>query len=43
MIKNRYSLFNINEFQNKLFKVLYFIKLDLRKVYNLIRIKAKKK
>ena len=41
-IKNRYSLFNINEFQNRLFEVKYFIKLNLQETYNQIRIKAKK-
>ena len=38
-IKNKYSLFNINEFQNRLQKTKYFIKIDLRKTYNLIRMK----
>ena len=42
-IKNCYSLFNINELRDKLTKVKYFIKFDLREVYNLIRMKAKKK
>ena len=42
-IKNRYSLFNINELRDKLTKVKYFIKFDLREVYNLIRIKVEKK
>ena len=41
-IKNRYSLFNIKEFQDKLIRVKYFIKLDLREIYNLIKMKAKK-
>ena len=40
-IKNKYSLFNINEFQNKLQKTKYFIKIDLREAYNLIRMKKK--
>ena len=39
-IKNRYSLSNISEFQNRLQEVMYFIKLDLREAYNLIRMKA---
>jgi len=43
MIKNRYLLLNINELQNRLFKVKYFIKLNLRKAYNQIRIKTKEK
>ena len=42
-IKNRYSLSNINELQNRLSKAKYFIKLDLKKAYNLIRMKTKKK
>ena len=42
-IKNKYSLFNINEFQNKLEKTKYFIKIDLREIYNLIRMKKKMK
>ena len=43
IIKNRYSLSNINEFQNRLLKAKYFTKFNLRGVYNLIRIKTKKK
>ena len=43
IIKNRYSLSNINELQNKLTKAIYFTKLNLKGVYNLIRIKTKKK
>ena len=42
-IKNKYSLFNISEFQSKLQKTKYFIKIDLRETYNLIRMKKKKK
>ena len=42
IIKNQYLLFNINEFQNKLFEAMYFIKLNLRKTYNFIRMKTKK-
>ena len=34
---------NINELQNRLSKAIYFIKFDLKKVYNLIRMKTKKK
>ena len=41
-IKNRYSLSNINELQNRLSKAIYFIKFDLRRVYNLIRMKTRK-
>ena len=41
-IKNRYSLLNINELQNRLSKVIYFIVLDLRRTYNLIRMKIGK-
>jgi hypothetical protein len=33
-IKNQYSLSNINELQNRLFGVKYFIKLNLREAYN---------
>ena len=43
IIKNRYSLFNINELQNKIIEIKFFTKLDLREIYNLIRIKTKKK
>ncbi len=42
-IKNRYSLPNISELQNRLFEVKYFIKLDLREAYNQIRIKIEEK
>ena len=42
-IKNRYSLFNISELQNRLQKIMYFIKFDLRETYNLIRMKADEK
>ena len=41
-IKNRYSLLNIDELQNRLSKVIYFIVFDLRGAYNLIHMKAKK-
>ena len=34
---------NINELQNKLSKAIYFTKLNLKGVYNLIRMKTKKK
>ena len=40
-IKNRYSLPNISELQNRLSKVIYFIILDLRGAYNLIRMKTR--
>ena len=43
IIKNKYSLFNIAELQNKFNKIIIFTKLNLRKIYNLIRIKAGKK
>ena len=43
IIKNRYSLSNINELQNKLSKTIYFTKLNFKGAYNLIRMKAKKK
>ena len=43
IIKNRYLLSNINELQNKLTKTKYFTKLNLKEVYNLIRMKTKKK
>ena len=42
-IKNRYSLFNINEFQNRLQEIMYFIKFDLRETYNLIKMKTNEK
>ena len=42
-IKNKYSLFNINKFQNKLQKTKYFIKINLRETYNLIYIKKNEK
>ena len=42
-IKNRYSLSNINELQNKLSRTIYFTKLNFKEVYNLIRMKARKK
>ena len=38
-IKNRYSLFNIGELQDRLIKTKWFTKLNLRGVYNLIRMK----
>ncbi len=41
-IKNRYSLLNINEFQNRLSNVKIFTKIDLKWVYNLIRMKKEK-
>lgn len=42
-IKNRYSLSLIRELRIKLIKVKYFIKLNLKKEFNLIRIKKKEK
>ena len=38
-IKNKYSLFNINELQNKLNKIKIFIKINLKNKYHLIKIK----
>ena len=43
IIKNRYSLLNINKLQNKLLKAKYFTKFDFKEIYNLIRMKIKKK
>ena len=42
IVKNRYSLPNINELQDKLIRVIYFTKLNLRRAYNLIRMKTRK-
>ena len=42
IVKNWYSLSNINELQDKLTKAIYFTKLNLRGAYNLIRMRAKK-
>lgn len=42
-IKNRYSLSNISELQDRLFKTKYFIKSDLRDEYHLIRMKKEEK
>ena len=39
-IKNRHSLFNISELQNRLQEVIYYMKLNLREAYNLIWMKA---
>ena len=39
MIKNKYLLPNIGKLQNHLIGVKWFTKLDLRKTYNLVRIK----
>ena len=41
-IKNRYSLFNVNEIQDKLSQTTIFIKLNLRDEYHFIQIKKKK-
>ncbi len=41
-IKNRYSLFNISEFQNKLSNVKIFTEIDFKWAYNLIRMKKEK-
>ena len=43
IIKNQYSLFNINELQNKIIEIKFFIKLDLREIYNFIRMKTNEK
>ena len=40
IVKNRYFLLNINELQNRFGNGKIFIKLNLRNVYNLIRIKS---
>ena len=42
IIKNQYSLSNINELQNKLLKAIYFTKFNFKEAYNLIRMKTKK-
>ena len=39
IIKDKYLLSNIREFQNHLTEAKWFIKLDLHKTYNLVRIK----
>ena len=39
MIKNKYPLSNIKKLQDYLTGAKWFIKLDLREVYNLVRIK----
>jgi hypothetical protein len=41
-IKNRYSLFNINEFQNRLSNVKIFTKINFKWAYNLIRMRKEK-
>ena len=41
-IINRYSLFNIKKFHNRLVDIKWFIKLNLREAYNLIRMKIEK-
>ena len=43
IIKNKYFLSNIGEFQDCLKKTQQFIKLDLQKIYNLIKIKKGEK
>jgi hypothetical protein len=40
-IKNRYSLFLIEEVMNRLIEVKIYIKLDIRVAYNLIRMRAR--
>ena len=39
MIKNKYPLPNIKKLQNHLSEIKWFTKLDLRRVYNLVKIK----
>jgi hypothetical protein len=39
-IKNRYALFLIGEFINRLFNVAIYIKLDIRDIYYRIRIRS---
>ena len=39
-IKNRYPLLNANELRDRFIKAKWFTKLDIRGVYNLIRIKT---
>jgi hypothetical protein len=41
IVKNRYSLFFINENLNKLFKIKIFIKLNVKNVFHRIYIKIK--
>ena len=43
IIKNQYLLFNINKLKNKIIEIKIFTKLNLRKIYNFIRIKANEK
>ena len=43
IIKNKYPLLNIKEFQNYLIEIKWFIKLDLYGAYNLVRIKKNDK
>ena len=43
IIKNKYLLLNIEELQNYLIGVKWFIKLDLRGTHNLIKIKKNNK
>ena len=42
-IKNKYSLSNISELQNKLNKIKIFIKMNLKNEYHLIKMKKKRK
>ena len=42
-IKNKYSLLNINELQNKLNKIKIFINMNLKNKYHLIKTKKKTK
>ena len=41
IVKNKYLLSNINELQDKLFEAIYFTKLNLKRAYNLIRMKTR--
>ena len=42
-IKNKYSLSNINELQDKLNKIKIFIKMNLKNEYHLIKMKKSEK
>ena len=43
IIKDKYPLLNIRKLQNYLIRAKWFTKLDLYKIYNLIRIKKRDK
>ena len=42
-MKILYLLFNIKKLQKKIIKIKFFTKLNLRKIYNFIRMKKKNK